>query len=142
MGRPKKLTVDEIKTALEQARGLKTLAADALGVNFSTLERYVKESVTLQETVQTARRKRTEMAKSKLDEAIMRGESWAVMFTLKNKVDPDAEFVGDASRVDVTSGGEKLGKDDGDTRAEILRKLDGIAAATGAGAVSKQPDGE
>lgn len=45
-------------------------------------------------------------------------------------------------RVDVTSGGEKLGKDDGDTRAEILRKLDGIAAATGAGAVSKPTDGE
>lgn len=138
----KKLTNEEVRIALENARGLKTLAADALGVSFPTIERYIKASVMLQETVQTARRKRTEMAKSKLDEAIMRGESWAVMFTLKNKVDPDAEFVGDASRVDVTTGGEKLGKDDGDTRAEILRKLDGIAAATGAGSVPKQTDGE
>ena len=43
-------------------------------------------------------------------------------------------------RVDLTTGGEKLGKDDSDIRAEILRKLDGIATATGAGAVRKQPD--
>lgn len=104
----KKLTVDEVRTALEQARGLKTLAADALGVTYNTIERYIKSSVMLQDTVQTARRKRTEMAKSKLDEAIMRGESWAIMFTLKNKVDPDAEFVGEMNRHDVTSGGEAL----------------------------------
>lgn len=45
-------------------------------------------------------------------------------------------------RVDVTSGDEPLGKDDSDTRSEILRKLDSIATATGAGAVSKPTDGE
>jgi hypothetical protein len=54
------------------------------------------------------RHKRTQVAKSKLDEALMRGESWAIMFTLKNKVDPDAEFVGEKHALDLTSGGEKL----------------------------------
>lgn len=98
----KKLTVDEVRTALEQARGLKTLAADALGVTFNTIERYIKGSVMLQDTVTTARRKRTEMAKSKLDEAIMRGESWAIMFTLKNKTDPDGEFTGETNRHELT----------------------------------------
>lgn len=44
--------------------------------------------------------------------------------------------------VDVTSKGEVLGKDDSDTRSEILRKLDSIATATGAGGVSKSVDGE
>ena len=42
-------------------------------------------------------------------------------------------------RVDVTTGGEKITGED-DTRAEILRKLDSIATATGAGKVSKQSD--
>jgi len=44
--------------------------------------------------------------------------------------------------LDVTSAGEKIGKDDSDTRAEILRKLDSIAAATGARGVPVQPDEE
>lgn len=43
---------------------------------------------------------------------------------------------------DITSGGEPLGKDDSDTKAEILRKLDGIATAAGAGAVHQPTDTE
>jgi len=96
----KKLTINEVVTALNNARGLKTLAADALGVTYNTIERYIKASVTAQETIKAARHKRTDFAKSKLDEALMRGESWAIMFTLKNKVDPDAEFVGERHAVD------------------------------------------
>jgi hypothetical protein len=42
--------------------------------------------------------------------------------------------------VDVTSAGEKIGANDSDTRSEILRKLDSIAAATGAESVSVKPD--
>jgi hypothetical protein len=42
--------------------------------------------------------------------------------------------------LDVTSGGEKLGNDDADNRAEILRKLDSIAAATGASGVPGKPE--
>jgi hypothetical protein len=42
--------------------------------------------------------------------------------------------------LDVTTGGEKIGANDSDTRAEILRKLDSIATATGAGSVAVQPD--
>jgi phage terminase small subunit len=41
-------------------------------------------------------------------------------------------------RTDITSGGEKIGADD--NRSEILRKLDSIAAATGAASVAGQPD--
>ena len=44
--------------------------------------------------------------------------------------------------VDVTTDGEPIGKDDSDTRLEILRKLDSIATATGAGAVPSQSDRE
>jgi hypothetical protein len=91
----KKLTNDQIRAALINSRGLTTLAADALGVDWKTIQRYIVASQPLQDLIQVMRHKRTQFAKSKLDEAIMRGESWAIMFTLKNKVDPDAEFVGE-----------------------------------------------
>lgn len=42
--------------------------------------------------------------------------------------------------LDVTSGGEKIGANDSDTRLEILRKLDGITAAVGAGSVPVQSE--
>jgi hypothetical protein len=44
--------------------------------------------------------------------------------------------------LDITSAGEKIGKDDTDTKLEILRKLDSIAAATGAESADNQPDAE
>lgn len=44
------------------------------------------------------------------------------------------------NKMDVTSGGEKIGANDTDTRLEILRKLDSIATATVAGAISVKPE--
>lgn len=102
----KKLTLEQVEQALIQAHGQKTTAADLLGVAFTTIERYIADSPKAQETVRAMRHKRTDMAKLKLDEAIQRGESWAIMFTLKNKVDPDGEFIGE--RHDITSGGKPL----------------------------------
>lgn len=104
----KKLTNEQVKEALVNSRGLTTLAADALGVDWKTIMRYIKASQALQDVVLVSRHKRSQFAKSKLDEAIMRGESWAVMFTLKNKTDPDGEFTGEMNRHDVTSNGETL----------------------------------
>mgnify|MGYP001586057911 CR=1 FL=1 len=104
----KKLTNAQVHEALVNSRGLTTLAADALGVDYKTIMRYINVSQALQDTIKVSRHKRSQFAKSKLDEAIMRGESWAIMFTLKNKVDPDAEFVGEKHAVDLTSGGEKM----------------------------------
>jgi hypothetical protein len=44
------------------------------------------------------------------------------------------------NKLDLTSKGEKIGANDTDTRLEILRKLDSIAAAAGAGNVVIQSD--
>ena len=133
----KKLTTDQVRIALENARGLKTLAADALGVSFPTIERYIKASIMLQDTVTTARRKRTEMAKSKLDEAIMKGEGWAIMFTLKNKVDPDAEFVGEKHALELTGkdGEALIPKVSDEERMQRMKQLaQAIAQEMGKGA--------
>ena len=90
-----KLTQEQVEQALLQAHGQKTTAADILGVAFTTIERYIEKNQKAQDIVRAMRHKRTDMAKLKLDEAIQRGESWAIMFTLKNKVDPDSEFTGE-----------------------------------------------
>lgn len=94
----KKLTNDQVQDALIQCRGLTTLAADALGVDYKTIMRYINASPKLQDVILVARHKRSQFAKSKLDEALMRGESWAIMFTLKNKTDPDGEFTGETNK--------------------------------------------
>jgi hypothetical protein len=104
----KKLTVEQVAAALEQSHGLKTPAADLLGVKFDTLERYVKASPTLQAKISAMRHKRTDRAKIGLDAAIERGESWAIIFTLRAKIDPDGEFVGEANRVDVNLKSEEI----------------------------------
>ncbi len=96
----KKLTAEQVEQALIQSHGQKTTAADLLGVSFPTIERYIEKSQKAQGIIRAMRYKRTDMAKLKLDEAIQRGESWAIMFTLKNKVDPDSEFVGESNRVE------------------------------------------
>ena len=103
-----KLTQEQVLEALKQAHGQKTTAADLLGVSFNTIERYIEKNPIAQDVIRAMRHKRTDMAKLKLDDAIQRGESWAIMFTLKNKVDPDGEFTGEMNRHDITTAGEKL----------------------------------
>jgi len=44
--------------------------------------------------------------------------------------------------MDITSDDEPIGNNDTDTRLEILRKLDSIATATGAGTLSSEADPE
>lgn len=144
MGRIKKLTIDEVTKALTDAHGLKTYAADALGVTYNTLMRYVDASQTAQDIIKSMQHKRSDVAKSKLDEAITRGESWAILYALKNKPDPDGEFVGENNKLDLSNsdGTLKPEKEADDTRAEILRKLAGIATATGADKLLERPDPE
>ena len=119
----KKLTNAQVKEALINARGLTTLAADALGVDWKTIMRYINASEALHDVIKVMQYKRTHFTKSKLDEAIMRGESWAIMFTLKNKKDPDEEFVGEKHALDVTSGGEKLEPAKGINDEQFARTL-------------------
>lgn len=87
LGRKKKLTEEQVVNALRQAHGLKTGAAELLAVKFDTLEKYIGESEEAQSIVDHWRKRRKDRAEFKLDEAIERGESWAIMFCLKNAKD-------------------------------------------------------
>lgn len=87
MARPKKFTAQQVKEALEKSHGLKTGAAELLAANFETIDSYCKEYAMCRHVVEHWRKRRKDRAEYKLDEAIERGEAWAVMFTLKNAHD-------------------------------------------------------
>ena len=99
----KRYTKEEIREALKSAHGLKTGACEILACNFDTIQRYIAADAEAEAIVEHWRKRRKDRAEYKLDEAIERGESWAIMFTLKNA--KDREY---SDRVDVTSGGEKI----------------------------------
>ena len=87
MARPKKLKTEEVIEALKQSHGLKTGAAEILGVAYNTVDSYIADSEEAQAIVNHYRVRRKDRAEYKLDEAIERGESWSIMFTLKNAKD-------------------------------------------------------
>ena len=96
-GRKLMLTDAQVVNALRTAHGLKTGAAELLAIKFDTIERYIQRSPDALDIVDHWRKRRKDRAEYKLDEAIERGESWAIMFTLKNA--KDREY---SDRVDHT----------------------------------------
>ena len=73
----KKLKEEQVIEALKQSHGLKTGAAELLGVSFPTIERYIADSTAAQEIIAHWKNRRIDRAEYKLDEAIERGEGWA-----------------------------------------------------------------
>lgn len=103
MARPKKYTSAEVRQALQNAHGLKTGAAELLGASFGTIETYCNDNEECRQVVEHWRKRRKDRAEYKLDEAIERGEAWAVMFTLKNAKDRDY-----SDRIDINAKIEKI----------------------------------
>ena len=80
-----RLTVEQIKHALEQAAGNVSYAAKALGVSRSTMYRRINESPTLQEILTDAREELVDIAESALKSAVIDKQGWAVCFALKTQ---------------------------------------------------------
>ena len=102
----KKLKEEQVIEALKQSHGLNTGAAELLGVSFPTIERYIADSVAAQEIIAHWKNRRIDRAEYKLDEAIERGEGWAIAMTLKGHKAGRERGYGES--VDVTSGGKPL----------------------------------
>jgi len=79
----RRLTDEKVAAALEKAAGLQSVAAEALGVDRSTVCRRVAKSKRLQEVIDAAQEKTVDIAEASLIKAIQRGEAWAVCFFLK-----------------------------------------------------------
>jgi hypothetical protein len=139
MARPTRLTPEvqaAVCTAIKHGATYQA-ASEAAGIAYATFNEWRKDPrlkyVKFTEAVTRAN------ADAMLDliakirnvgEKDWRAWAWILERRFKNDFGPN---------VDITSGGEPIGTDS-DTRAEILSKLDGIAAATGAGVVPVQPD--
>lgn len=95
MGRKKKFTPEQVVEALKQSHGLKSIACELLACNFDTLQRYIAESEEAREVVDHWRKRRVDKAEYKLDEAIERGESWAITLILKGHKDGRRRGYGD-----------------------------------------------
>ena len=108
MGRKKKLTKQQVIDALNKSHGLKTGAAEILGVAFPTIERYIQDSQEAQEIINFWRDRRVDRAEYKLDEAIERGENWALALVLKDSKRGKERGYGNS--LDVTTGGDKITK--------------------------------
>lgn len=104
MARPKKLKEQEVIDALKQSHGLKTGAAEILGVAYNTIDAYVAESDEAKAVIEHYRIRRTDRAQYKLDEAIERGEAWAVALQLKDSKSGKERGYGNA--VDVNQTGD------------------------------------
>ncbi len=83
MSSGRQYSTDEIIAALEKVRGAIFLAAEIVGCSYKTIERRAKEVNAVQDVIDKYRGKRVDYAEMELDKALMRGEPWAIQFTLR-----------------------------------------------------------
>lgn len=76
-------TAEQIAKAIQDANGIKAVAARRLGCARQTVVKYAAEYAICREAVQTARETVVDLAEGKFVEAISRGEPWAVSMALK-----------------------------------------------------------
>jgi len=76
-------TVAEVVEAIEQSRGLVTHAAARLGCSRNTIHNYAARYPTVAETLHWKRRELVDAAMFALWQAVERGDTWAVIFTLR-----------------------------------------------------------
>jgi len=95
-----KRTKEEVIKAIIDYGGRKTAVCEVLVITRSTLERYLQDPK-IQEALDFALSRRIDRAEHKLDEAVERGESWAIQLTLKDSKRGKERGYGNS--VDITS---------------------------------------
>jgi phage terminase small subunit len=79
------LSVTVVSQALKQCFGNMAAASRSLGIDRTTIFRFVKKHSDLIECVETMRETMLDNAETALNKAILAGESWAVCFFLKTQ---------------------------------------------------------
>ena len=85
MAAPRKYTQAQMLTALEQSKGMVTVAARLLGCHVETVYAYIERHPALAEAKRQQREGMTDVAELALYKAIQSGEAWAVCFYLKTQ---------------------------------------------------------
>jgi hypothetical protein len=80
-----RLTVATVAKCLRQANGNLTPVAKAFHVTRQAVQEYVARHPTLRHLISDLHESRVDVAESKLDEALDRGEKWAILFALRSE---------------------------------------------------------
>jgi hypothetical protein len=76
-------TCEQVAKALKANKGLIYLAADKLGCTGRTVLRYLNRYPSLREVIADCLERRLDRGEQRLDEAVDRGDAWAVQFFLR-----------------------------------------------------------
>ena len=142
MASPKKHTrnVRTVAAALKKARGLHSIAADALGVHRSTVGRYIKKHPSLQRVVEEQKETIHDIAEHRLWEAVNRGDLKAIDMVLKG---PGRDRGYDQrTEIDVTGLSINIGVDAPKPEEVDWEKYGGDGRAPVAITVDRPPVGE
>jgi hypothetical protein len=104
-------TTQQIIEALDKAHGGIFVAAEQIGCSYKTIERRAKDTLSVKETIDKYRGRRSDIAQMKLESAILNGEPWSIQFQLKTQ-GKDRGFV---ERIEHT------GKDDEPITLKVVR---------------------
>jgi predicted regulator of amino acid metabolism with ACT domain len=100
MNTNKRLTVEQIETALKKKAGNIAQAAKELGVERNTVYAHIKSSPTLQTVLQNTREELVDIAESALLRGVLDGNMTAIIWTLK--ASPAAKARGWSERQELT----------------------------------------
>lgn len=126
LSKKREQTCQRIIEALQESKGLLTLAAHKAGVSYSTVKRYATEFPTVREAVQDAKESMLDFTESKLYEKIKFGDTACLIFYLKTQ----AKHRGYVERQEVTGEGGKAIKLDITPQELTDEQLAVIAATT------------
>lgn len=85
MSHGEQYSTDVIIKALEETHGAVTLAADRVGCSYKTIERRAEKVQAVRDVIEKYRERRLDKAELKLEQAVDKGEAWAIIFTLKTQ---------------------------------------------------------
>ena len=115
----RKVSKKRLREAIEKARGKKTGICELLNIARPTLDRYLRDEPDMQAFYEFTIERGFDRAEFKLDEAIERGESWAVKLKLESHKEGRRRGYGKA--LDITSDGKGISWKDfisGDTDSD------------------------
>ena len=85
MARPDKFTAAQVIAALEQARGMTTIAARILNCSPNTIRRYIRQYPSVAEAQREAHERLGDMIEFALHDKALRGDIAALIFLAKTK---------------------------------------------------------
>lgn len=104
--KPERYTAEQVIAAIQDTRGMITLAARKLNCDPITVRRYVARYPTVATALQEQREGVLDTAELALMKAVQNGEGWAVAFTLRT-IGRDRGYV---ERQELTHSGEIIHK--------------------------------